>query len=60
MPDTRDAAQNYHPTLAPEPVDTSGGFDWLSAAIGAAGGTGLMIVAVALADTGRRRRVMRA
>jgi hypothetical protein len=60
MPDTRDAAEHYHPTLAPEPVDTAGGFDWLSAAIGAAAGTGFMIVAVGLASTGRRRSVLRA
>jgi hypothetical protein len=62
-PDTRDAAEGYHPTLAsqPKPVQASGGgFDWLSAAIGAAAGTGLMIVALALASTGRRHRVLRA
>lgn len=60
-PDTRDAAQDYGPTLAPEPVAGSSGFDWVSAAIGAAAGTGLMILAVALASTGRRRhRVLRA
>jgi hypothetical protein len=39
---------------------SGGGFDWLSAAIGAAAGTGLMIVALALASTGRRHRVLRA
>jgi hypothetical protein len=60
-PDTRDVAEGYHPTLPPEPssAPVSGGFDWVSAAIGAAAGTGLMIVAVALAGTGRRR-VLRA
>jgi hypothetical protein len=59
MPDTRDAALGYHPTLPPEPIDSAGGFDWLSAAIGAAAGTGLMIVALALMGTGRRHGVLR-
>ena len=58
-PDTRDAAEDYHPTLPPEAADTGSGFDWLSAAIGAAAGTGLMILAVALAGPGRRHSVLR-
>ena len=58
-PDTRDAAEAYGPTLAPEPVAGSSGFDWVSAAIGAAAGTGLMILAVAFAGNGRRHRVLR-
>jgi hypothetical protein len=52
MPDRRDAAESYHPVMPSEP---SQGFDWLSAALGAAAGTGLTIVAVAL-ETGSRRR----
>jgi hypothetical protein len=61
-PDTRDAANHYHPALPPaaHSVPSAGGFDWLSAAIGAAAGTGLMMVAVALASTSRRHRVLRA
>ena len=56
MPDTRDAANNYHPVLHVQPADSGGGFDWVSAAIGAAAGTGTIIVAVALGGGVRRLR----
>jgi hypothetical protein len=56
MPDTRDVAGNYHPTLQAEPASSTGGFDWLSAAIGAAAGTGTAIVAVAFGGGVRRLR----
>jgi hypothetical protein len=64
-PDAIDAAQDYHPVLGPQasatvPSTSSGGFDWVSASIGAAAGTGLLIVALAAAlgmrTVGRRRR----
>ena len=54
MPDTRDVAQNYRPALQPAP--STGGIDWVSAAIGAAAGTGTIIVAVALGGGVRRVR----
>ena len=54
MPDTRDVAGNYHPALQPAP--STGGIDWVSAAIGAAAGTGTIIVAVALGGGVRRLR----
>ena len=57
-PDTRDVAEGYGPTLEADPIDASGGFDWVSAALGAAAGTGLMIVALTLAGT-RRGHVQR-
>jgi hypothetical protein len=50
-PDKRDAATGYSPTTASQPAaDTSpasDGFDWTSAAIGAAVGAGLLLVLVA-------------
>jgi hypothetical protein len=63
-PDTVDAAKDYHPVLGPQASDpvppaSSGSFDWVSASIGAAAGTGLLIVALAAAfgmrTVGRRR-----
>jgi hypothetical protein len=52
-PDARDSAA---PALAPQPVSdppsSPGGFDWVSAAIGAAAGTGLLIVLLAFLGTG--------
>jgi hypothetical protein len=59
--DTRDAAQGYHPALEPQPVadgpSQPSGLDWVSAALGAAAGTGLLLVVMALA--GARRLVGR-
>jgi hypothetical protein len=50
-PDTRDAASGYSPTTASQPVvdesPASDGFDWTSAAIGAAVGAGLLLVLIA-------------
>jgi hypothetical protein len=50
-PDTRDAAAGYSATTASQPaVDTppaSDGFDWTSAAIGAAAGAGLLLILIA-------------
>ncbi len=50
-PDTRDAATGSGPTTAAQPLaDTSpasDGFDWTSAAIGAAAGAGLLLVLIA-------------
>ena len=57
-PRRADVAKGYAPTLEAEPIDASGGLDWVSAALGAAAGTGLMIVALTLAGT-RRRHVQR-
>jgi hypothetical protein len=52
-PDARDSVA---PTLVPQPVSdrpsSPGGFDWVSAAIGAAAGTGLLIVLLAFLATG--------
>lgn len=65
-PDARDRASGYAPTLVPEveiPVAEAaaaavppvpavpGGFDWVSAGIGAAAGTGLLIMAMAFGTT---------
>ena len=60
-PDTRDVATGYGPTTASQPaVDTSpasDGFDWTSAAIGAAAGAGLLLILIAaFAGTGRLGR----
>ncbi|MET0835562.1 MAG: hypothetical protein ABWY97_02155 [Thermoleophilaceae bacterium] len=60
-PDTRDVATGYGPTTASQPaVDTSpasDGFDWTSAAIGAAAGAGLLLILIAaFAGTGRPGR----
>jgi hypothetical protein len=50
-PDARDAASGYSPTTASQPVadepPASDGFDWTSAAIGAAVGAGLLLVLIA-------------
>ncbi len=50
-PDTRDAAAGYSPTTASQPVadkaPASDGFNWTSAAIGAAVGAGLLLVLIA-------------
>jgi hypothetical protein len=63
-PDVVDAAQDYRPVLGPQasaavPSASSGRFDWVSASIGAAAGTGLLLVALAAAfgmrTVGRRR-----
>jgi len=63
-PDVVDAARDYHPVLRPQasvavPPASSGAFDWVSASIGAAAGTGILIVALAAATgirtVGRRR-----
>jgi hypothetical protein len=56
MPDTRDAANDYHPTLhaSTSTAAGSGGFDVASAAIGAAAGAGLGLVALGLGGVARR------
>ena len=50
-PDTRDQAEGYAPTLESQPVadepSSPGGFDWVSAAIGAAAAAGLSLVLMA-------------
>jgi len=63
-PDTRDQADGYAPTLASQPAAAaaaapSDGFDVPSAAIGAAAGAGLVILALAAAALVRRRPVAR-
>ena len=49
-PDTRDVAIGYDPepvaVVAPEPVSSGDGFDWVSAAIGAAAIGGLILLLV--------------
>ena len=49
-PDTRDVAIGYDPepvaVVAPEPVSSGDGFDWVSAAIGAAAVGGLILLLV--------------
>ena len=62
-PDGSDRASGYRPTLVPEvlAVDAPaaapsapavpGGFDWVSAGIGAAAGTGLLIMVIAFGTT---------
>jgi hypothetical protein len=60
-PDTRDAATGYSPTTASQPVvdesPASDGFDWTSAAIGAAVGAGLLVILIAVfAGTGKLGR----
>jgi hypothetical protein len=59
-PDARDAADGYRPTLEPQPAadqpSSPSGFDWASAAIGAAAGTGLLLILLAaIAGSGRLR-----
>jgi hypothetical protein len=60
-PDNRDQTDGHSPTVESQPVvdepSTTGGFDWVSAAIGAAAGTGLLLIlVVAVAGSGRLRR----
>lgn len=43
------------PSLAPIVVRVDGGFDWVSAGVGAAGGCGLVLVAGAAGSALRRR-----
>jgi hypothetical protein len=61
MPDTRDRAEGYAPTLDSQPVadepSPPGGFDWVSAAIGAVAATGLSLVL--MATLGLRRPTAR-
>src|ERR1700744_6175328 len=52
-PDARDADTQYAPTVAESPIAEPRGFDGESAAIGAPAGTGLMVLALALAAGGR-------
>lgn len=68
-PDVVDIANDYRPVLGPQsapavPSAPSDGFDWVSASIGAAAGTGLLIVALAAAvgirTVGRRHSAVRA
>jgi hypothetical protein len=60
-PDTRDQAEGYAPTLESQPVadepSSPGGFDWVSAAIGAAAAAGLSLVL--MATLGLRRPAAR-
>lgn len=62
-PDTRDQAEGRFPTHASQPVvdepSPSGGFDLTSAAIGAAAGTGMVIVLLAVGALVRRRPLRR-
>ena len=74
-PEARDAAQGRYPGTHPPIQDVRSnpqaptvaesrsveptGFDWVSAGIGAAGGTGLIVVALALGAGGRRRLITR-
>lgn len=59
-PRSHDARDIVEPTLGPQSIlygsSWEGGFDWVSAAIGASAGTGLLIALLAIADTGRRTR----
>jgi hypothetical protein len=60
-PDTRDAAEGYSPTLESQSVadepSSPGGFDWVSAAIGAVAAAGLSLVL--MATLGMRRPAAR-
>jgi hypothetical protein len=60
-PDTRDQAEGYNPTLESQPVADEpaepGGFDWVSAAIGAVAAAGLSLVL--MATLGLRRPTAR-
>jgi hypothetical protein len=58
-PDARGADTHYAPAVMESPIAQPTGFDWESAAIGAAAGIGLMVVALALAFGGRRRALVR-
>jgi hypothetical protein len=52
-PDTRDVANGYAPSVVSVPVESSSssGFDWLSAAIGAAAIGGLLLLLIAFRPT---------
>lgn len=57
-PDARDAAEGYEPAselrpvlAAPSASSEPSGVDWVSAALGAAGGTGLLIALMAFRST---------
>lgn len=56
-PDTRDYASDYAPSLEPQPVvdepSTPGGFDWVSALIGAAAAAALALALMAIFGVGR-------
>ena len=56
-PDTRDYANGYAPTLEAEPVvdepTAPGGFDWVSALIGAAAASGIALMLMAFFGGGR-------
>jgi hypothetical protein len=56
-PDTRDRAVGYQPTVDSQPVvdepSAPGGFDWVSAVIGAAAAGGLALVLMAVFGNGR-------
>ena len=54
-PDTRDTASPHVATVRDSPAVEPAGFDWASAALGAVAGTGLMLLALALAGPARRR-----
>ena len=60
-PDTRDQAEGYNPTLESQPVadepSSPGGFDWVSAAIGAVAAAGASLVL--MASLGLRRPTAR-
>jgi hypothetical protein len=58
-PDARDVTQPEAPSVTPSPIAQPEGFDWESAGIGAAAGTGLIVIALALATGGRRRTLLR-
>ena len=62
-PDTRDAAVGYSPALeaqtAVDEPSLSSGFDWLSAAIGAAAGAGVLVIVLAATGGFTRLRPMR-
>jgi hypothetical protein len=57
--DARDAADPQAPSVAESPPAESTGFDWASAGIGAAAGTGLIVLALGLGTGGRRRTLAR-
>jgi len=59
-PDARDVTTpDDAPSVTQSPIAQPGGFDWESAGIGAAAGTGLIVVALALGTGGRRRTLAR-
>lgn len=58
-PDALDVANPPAPTVGQSPLAQPAGFDWESAGIGAAAGTGLIVLALAVGTGGRRRFVAR-